>query len=348
VTQTGQAQLDEIDQLDEKYMRRAVELGAAARTQAHPNPWVGAVLVLHDSNGTPVVIEGATEPDGGRHAEAVVLAKAPQDLSNATLYVTLEPCCEFPSKRTPACVGALLERNLKRVVIALQDPDSRVDGQSLAALREAGVQVDVGLLADEVVRSLEPYVHHRTTGRPYVVLKLAASLDGRTAAPDGTSQWITGPVARTDAHQLRADSDAILVGAGTVRTDNPSLTTRLVPGRDPRRIVLGGAALDAAIHPCTELSGDLGAVLDQLGSEGVVQLLVEGGATVAQRFHRSGLVDRYVLYLAPALFGGDDAAGLFRGPGVASMSHLWRGRIVGTNMLGDDIRVDLVPGPTTS
>ncbi|MFM8861765.1 MAG: RibD family protein, partial [Acidimicrobiia bacterium] len=143
------------------------------------------------------------------------------------------------------------------------------------------------------------------------MLKSALTLDGRTAAPDGTSQWITGPEARLDAHRLRADSDAILVGAGTVRIDDPSLTVRLPADErgdddtEPLRVVLGVAPSGAAVHPCVETGGELGAVLDDLGSRGVLQLLVEGGPTVAHAFHAAGLVDRYVLYLAPALFGGD-------------------------------------------
>ncbi|MBN2624728.1 MAG: RibD family protein, partial [Acidimicrobiales bacterium] len=179
------------------------------------------------------------------------------------------------------------------------------------------------------------------------VLKLAASLDGRTAAPDGTSRWITGEAARADAHRLRAESDAVLVGAGTVRADDPSLTVRHVDGRDPLRVVLGHAPAGAKVHPCLEVQGDLGDVLDDLGDRQVLQLLVEGGATVAGAFHRAGLVDRYVLYLAPALFGGDDAPGLFSGAGAATMSDVWRGHITRVTPLGDDIRVDLQPARST-
>jgi diaminohydroxyphosphoribosylaminopyrimidine deaminase/5-amino-6-(5-phosphoribosylamino)uracil reductase len=173
------------------------------------------------------------------------------------------------------------------------------------------------------------------------VLKLAAGFDGRTAAPDGTSRWITGAEARADVHRLRAESDAVLVGAGTVKADDPELTVRLVEGRDPLRVVLGSAPPGAKVQPALELSGDLGAVLDHLGRLGVVQLLVEGGPTVAGAFHRAGLVDRYVLYLAPALFGGDDGRPLLAGPGAVTLSDVWRGRIVSTERLGGDLRVEL-------
>jgi diaminohydroxyphosphoribosylaminopyrimidine deaminase/5-amino-6-(5-phosphoribosylamino)uracil reductase len=321
-------------------MRRAVELAAGVRRTTSPNPWVGCVLVTAD--GT--VVEGATHPPGGPHAEADALNTARAqglDTRGATAYVTLEPCSHHG--RTPPCADALVAAGVARVVVAVEDPDQQVGGRGLARLRAAGVDVEVGVEAAAVTDLLAPYLTHRRTGRPLVVLKLAATLDGGTAAPDGTSRWITGPAARTDAHALRADSDAILVGAGTVRADDPSLTVRHVDGPDPLRVVLGTAPPGAKVHPCLELDGDIGDVLDELGRRGVLQLLVEGGAGVAGAFHRAGLVDRYVLYLAPALFGGADAARLFAGPGAATMAEVWRGRITSVATLGDDLRVDLQP-----
>ncbi len=318
-------------------MRRAMELAATVRATASPNPWVGSVVVSTD--GT--VFEGATAPPGGPHAEASALAAARERARGATLYATLEPCSHHG--RTPPCADAVVAAGVARVVVALEDPDERVRGRGLARLRDAGVAVDLGLCAGEVEGQLGPYIKHRSTGRPWVVLKLAATLDGRTAAPDGTSRWITGPEARADAHGLRAQSDAVLVGAGTVRADDPALDVRHTPGPDPMRIVLGKAPQGARVHPALELSGDLDAVLDDLGRRGVVQLLVEGGASVAHAFHRGGLVDRYVLYLAPALFGGDDGRGLFAGPGAGTVDDLWRGRIVDVHRVGPDLRVELAP-----
>jgi diaminohydroxyphosphoribosylaminopyrimidine deaminase/5-amino-6-(5-phosphoribosylamino)uracil reductase len=227
------------------------------------------------------------------------------------------------------------------VVSAITDPDQLVGGQGFAALRSAGITVDVGLCADLVTEQLRPYIHHRITGRPFVLLKLASTLDGRTAAVDGSSQWITGEEARTAAHQLRAESDAIVVGSGTVRRDNPTLTTRLVDGPSPRRVVLGKAPEQANVHPCLEWDKSICELLDSLGNEGVLQLMVEGGATVASSFHQQNLVDRYVLYVAPAFMGGNDGAPLFNGESAPSMQQLWRGTLRNVRQLGSDIEVTI-------
>ncbi|MGV3759229.1 MAG: bifunctional diaminohydroxyphosphoribosylaminopyrimidine deaminase/5-amino-6-(5-phosphoribosylamino)uracil reductase RibD [Actinomycetota bacterium] len=330
--------------LDTDRMRRALELSRSVRALTPPNPWVGCVIETIAGE----VFEGATTEVGGPHAEAVALAAAGAagaDLSGATVWVTLEPCSHHG--RTPPCADALVEAGVGRVVIGLEDPDPKVAGQGIGRLVDAGIEVLVGLLAGEAGEVLAPYLHQRRTGRPYVILKLAATLDGRTAAPDGTSQWITGPEARADAHRLRAESDAVVVGAGTVRADDPSLTVRdaEAPRGDPERVVLGSAPAGAKVHPCTEHQGPLTVLLDRLGAEGHLQVLVEGGASVAHAFHREGLVDRYVIYLAPALFGGDDARGLFAGPGAPTIDAVTRGRIVHVQALGPDLRIDLDPTP---
>ena len=320
---------------DEVHMRRAMELAADVRTTTPPNPWVGSVVA-------PGGFEGATCPPGGPHAEAVALGAAGDAARGATLYTTLEPCAH--TGRTAPCVDVIVDAGVSRVVIGIEDPDARVRGAGVRALRAAGVAVDVGICAEEVRAQLAPYVKHRTTGRPWVVLKLAATLDGRIAAPDGSSRWITGEAARADGHRLRAESDAVVVGAGTVRADDPALTARHgAGGRDPLRVVLGKAPEGAKVRPALELTGDLGEVLDELGRRGVLQALFEGGATVAGELHRAGLVDRYVFYLAPALFGGDDARPLFRGPGAATIAEAWRGRIVSVERLGDDVRIECSP-----
>ncbi|MDQ1437064.1 MAG: diaminohydroxyphosphoribosylaminopyrimidine deaminase [Acidimicrobiaceae bacterium] len=324
-------------------MRRAVEVAASVRATTSPNPWVGALVVTADGR----TYEGATRPPGGPHAEIVALDAAGDAARGATLYSTLEPCSHHG--RTPPCTDAVVAAGIARVVIGIEDPDPQVAGQGIAALQGAGIAVDVGIGADEVTDQLAPYLKHRRTGTPWVVLKLAATLDGRTAAPDGSSQWITGQPARTDAHRLRAESDAVLVGAGTVRHDDPSLTVRHVDSDpatqrpDPLRVVLAHDDVpeEAKVNPALRMSGDLADVLADLGRRGVLQLLVEGGASVAHAFHRAGLVDRYVLYLAPVLFGGDDARALFAGPGAPTMDDVWRGRIASVERLGPDLKVEL-------
>jgi diaminohydroxyphosphoribosylaminopyrimidine deaminase / 5-amino-6-(5-phosphoribosylamino)uracil reductase len=328
-------------------MARAVAAAGSVRGRTSPNPWVGAVVVRAPSPAGPSAFEGATAPPGGPHAEVAALRAAGAAAAGATLYVTLEPCSHHG--RTPPCTEAIVAAGIRRVVVALADPDARVDGAGLAALRSAGLEVEVGVGEEDVRAQLAPYLKHRRTGRPWVVLKLAASLDGGTAAPDGTSRWITGEEARADAHRLRAQCDAILVGSGTVRADDPALTVRLPrgdpwyrgPDDQPLRVVLGSVPPGAAAAPALELGGPPGEVLDDLGRRGVLQVLVEGGATVAHAFHHAGLVDRYVLYLAPALFGGGDARPLFDGPGVPSIDGLWRGRLQSVTSLGNDLRVDL-------
>jgi diaminohydroxyphosphoribosylaminopyrimidine deaminase/5-amino-6-(5-phosphoribosylamino)uracil reductase len=331
-------------------MLRAVEAAGWVQGLTSPNPWVGAVLVPPAAAGSPSAwFTGATAPPGGPHAEVAVLTAAGARARGGTLYVTLEPCAHHG--RTPPCTDAVLAAGVARVVVGMADPDPLVDGRGIAALRAAGVQVEVGVAADVVAAQLAPYVTHRRTGRPWVVLKLAATLDGRIAAPDGTSRWITSEEARADAHRLRAVSDAVIVGAGTVRADDPSLTVRLPegdplargPGEQPARVVLGRAPEGAAVLPALELDGPLETVLDDLGSRGMVQVLVEGGATVAHDFHARALVDRYVVYLAPALFGGDDARPLFAGPGAPSIGALWRGEVHSVTSLGPDVRVELAP-----
>ncbi len=321
-------------------MARALELARAVRRVTSPNPWVGSVVVASD--GT-LVGEGATSPPGGAHAEAAALEIAGPRSVGGTCYTTLEPCVSYG--RTPPCVGAIVAAGIRRVVVALIDPDDKVQGRGIAALRDRGIEVETGVLLGPAEELLRPYLVHRRTLRPYVVLKLATTLDGRIAAPDGTSKWITGAGARADVQELRAESDAVLVGAGTVRADDPELKVRTdpPPGRQPLRVVLGRARATARVQPCLELSGDVRGVLDELGRLDVLQLLVEGGGGVAKELHELGVVDRYVIYVTAGLLGGDDGRAMFAGPGAQSMAALWRGRLVSLERFGDDVRLDIEP-----
>ncbi len=333
-----------IDAVDRECMTRAMAAASRVRCITGSNPWVGAVVRTDDGE----MFEGATLEPGGDHAEVAALRAAGERARGATLHVTLEPCAH--RGRTGPCTAAIIDAGIRRVVVGIEDPDP-VSGSGLTELADAGLELTLGVQAEKVTAQLAPFLKHRRTGRPWVVLKLAATLDGGTAAPNGSSQWITSPPARVDGHRLRAESDAILVGAGTVRRDDPSLTVRdyappVLPRSgavDPERIVLGTVDAAARVRPCREMSGDLAEVLDDLGGSGVVQLLVEGGAGVAGDFHRAGLVDRYVIYVAPALFGGDDANGLFEGAGAWDIEQLWRGRFASVERIGDDLRVELEP-----
>lgn len=329
-------------QLDELMMERALLRAAQARLIAPPNPWVGATVLA--SSG--VTFEGSTRRPGGPHAEIVALNRAGELARGSTMWVTLEPCNHHG--RTGPCTEAIIKAGVKRVVVAVPDPDPNVSGSGVDRLRQAGILVDVGVGAEAGAALLAPYLRQRSTGRPYVVLKLAATADGATAAPDRTSKWITGPAARADAHRLRAESDAIVVGAGTVRHDNPKLTARDVvrpdggPITQPLRVVLGEPPDDAAVQPCMSWTGELTELLEELGRRNVLQVMVEGGASVAHRFHHENLVDRYVLYLAPALMGGSDALSVLNGAGASTMAEVWRGSFDAVRPVGDDLRIDIV------
>lgn len=319
-------------------MQLAIAAAEGVRLLTPPNPWVGAVLIT--TSGERFV--GATEQPGGRHGEIVALDAAGDLALGATLYVTLEPCCH--TGRTGPCTERIISSGVSRVVIGVADPDSKVHGGGVAALLEAGLEVETGISAQEVSQQLSSYLHHRLTGWPEVILKLAATLDGRTAAPDGTSKWITSAEARQDAHRLRSQVQAIIVGAGTVRADDPQLTVRLegYKGPQPRRIVLGEIPKGSQIEPAESYSGSLESLLQNLGDEGVLSVLVEGGAAVAHAFHDQNLVDRYVVYVAPAIMGGDDGRSLFAGPGVTTLASLWRGKFVSAVRVGEDLRVEVV------
>ncbi len=328
-------------------MDASIAAAAWARFRTSPNPWVGAVVVLDGRiRGT-----GATEPPGGLHAERMAMEAAALtcggSIGGSTLVTTLEPC--HHTGRTEPCTEAIVAADVTRVVVAVEDPDSQVAGRGIDYLRGAGLEVIVGVRSLEVTEQLAPYLHHRRTGRPLVILKMATTFDGRTAAPDGSSKWITGPEARADVHRMRAESDAVCVGSATVFADDPRLDVRDWPdavamgATNPRRIVLGAIPKDARVLPADEHHGDLGELLDRLGDEGVLQLLVEGGAQVAGRFHREGLVDRVVAYVAPTLLGGDDGRPFLAGAGVTAMTDVWRGCFTNVQFLGEDLRLEMAP-----
>ena len=318
-------------------MAHAIEVAEKARLHAPPNPWVGAVLI--DEQGV-VVGEGHTQAPGLAHAEIEALRHAGARARGATLYVTLEPCAH--QGRTGPCTQALIDAGVSRVVVAQEDPDERVNGRGVSVLRAAGITVDVGAGARAAADQLRAYRWHRQTGRPYVVLKVASTMDGIIAMADGSSQWITSPEARQDVHLLRAQSQAIVVGAGTVRFDNPRLTARLGDVViEPLRVVLGDVAPDAAVQPCRSYRGGLATLLDELGAEGVLQILVEGGPVTWESFLREGLANQLTWYFSPSWAGGKGTRSALPNLSTPTISLLSRGRVVDHQQLGADVRVDV-------
>lgn len=322
---------------DETHMRMALDAARDARLRSRPNPWVGAVVVTPSG----ATYRGSTHAPGFAHAEVDALRAAGDAARGATLYCTLEPCNH--TGRTGPCTEAIIAAGISHVVVGIEDPDVNVRGAGLARLRAAGIDVTVGMLAAEVAHQLRAYIHHRTTGRPYVVVKMATSIDGRISSTVPGERWLTGLEARTRVHQLRAESDAIAVGSGTVRADDPELTTRLVEGPSPRRVVVGSAPAGAKVHPCLEWSGELSVLLDRLGADGVLQLLVEGGPRLVTSFFDAGLVDEYVVHLAAVVAGGDARPGMLAGIGDATEFDVVPGDIVGTTVYGDDLEIIFHP-----
>ncbi len=276
-------------------MGAALALGERGRGRTAPNPNVGCVIVRDGR----VVGRGWTQPGGRPHAEAMALAEAGARAAGSTCYVTLEPCAH-QSPRGPACAELLIEAGVARVVAALRDPDPRTDGAGLARLRAAGVEVSVGVRADEARRSMAGFLTRLALGRPHVTLKLATSLDGCIATTSGESRWITGAEARAHAHLERGRCEAILVGRGTWEADRPRLDVRLpgLEGRGLRRMVLSATQATLDGIEVVRSPDDIRELM------GVDHLLVEGGALTAAAFLRADLVDRLLLYRAPILIGG--------------------------------------------
>jgi len=308
-------------------MAAAIALSGRGRGLSTPNPNVGCLIV----QAGHIVGRGWTQKGGRPHAEAQALAQAMERAQGATAYVTLEPCFHL-SPRGPRCADLLARAGVRRVVIALRDPDPRTDGQGAAWLRDRGVIVEMGLMAQEAARAMAGFVLRQTQGRPHVTLKLGLSLDGRIALVDGSSRWITGPDARAHAHVERARHDAILVGGGTLRADAPQLDVRLagLTDRSPRRVLLSRG--DAPKGWERIATPDDIATLDR-----VDHLLVEGGAETAAAFLRMDLVDRLLLYRAPIVVGsGLAGVGDIGLTDLADAHGRWRpteGRALGADRL---------------
>ena len=323
-------------------MRRALEVAASPDAPPGPNPRVGCVLI--DASGR-VIAEGHHRGAGTPHAEADALLAAGSDAWGTTAVVTLEPCNH--TGRTGPCARALIDSGVTRVVFATADLGSR-SGGGAAALRAAGVDVEAGVLA-AAAEALNPeFTLARRRGRPFVTWKFGASLDGRIAAADGTSQWITSAASRADVHKLRATVDAVLVGTGTQHADDPLLTVRtpegIVAAVQPVRVVMGRSevAMSARIRsddaPFVHLrTHDPREALTQLSARGVNQVLLEGGPTLAGAFMTAGCIDRVVAYVAPVLLGAGAAA--LSDAGVTTIADALRLTPSDITVLGGDVRI---------
>ncbi|CQD22543.1 riboflavin biosynthesis protein RibD [Mycobacterium europaeum] len=333
-----------VDGLDAA-MRLAIEQSNQVKGTTYPNPPVGAVIL--DADGAVVGV-GGTEPAGGDHAEVLALRRAGQLAVGGTAVVTLEPCNHYG--RTPPCVNALLDAKVGAVVYAVADPNPAAAGGA-ARLTEAGVQVTAGVLADEVAGGpLREWLHKQRTGLPHVTWKYASSVDGRSAAADGTSQWISSEASRLDLHRRRGAADAIVVGTGTVLADDPALTARLPDGsladRQPLRVVVGMREIPAEAKVLNDDSRtmvirthDPMEVIKALSDR--TDVLVEGGPTLAGAFLRAGVVNRILAYVAPMLLGGPVSA--VDDVGVPTIARALRWQFDGVDRVGPDLLLSLVP-----
>lgn len=357
----------------EEHMAHALRLAACGRGYTSPNPMVGAVIV---KNGR-VIAEGFHQRYGGPHAEAAALEAATEPVDGATLFVTLEPCCHYG--KTPPCTDAIIRAGIAKVVIAMEDPNPIVSCKGKRLLEESGIKVESGILGDAAVRLNEWYVKFITTGRPFFTAKAAMTLDGKIATRTGGSRWVTSEEARKYVHWLRAGVDAVMVGSGTVKADDPLLTTRLDAGngRDATRIIIDG---DAAVSPESrvfKLSAnsrtvvvvkttaadnrkslllkagaelieiepvngkiDLGQLAKVLGSRGIASVMIEGGGGLLAAAFDAGIVDKVLFFIAPKIFGGKDAPTPVEGFGIAEVADAIKIQDFTARMIGEDILIE--------
>jgi len=347
-------------------MKRALTLAERARGYTETNPLVGAVIVKDNR----IIAEGYHHVYGGDHAEVDAIKGATEAVAGSTMFVTLDPCCHVG--KTPPCTGALITSGIGKVYAAMIDPDPQVAGQGISKLREAGIVTEVGLCEEEARKVNEAYIKYKTTGRPFVTLKIAQTLDGKIADGSRNSKWITSDESRKRVHQLRAEHDAILVGAGTVRTDNPTLTTHDVKGRNPIRLILsqtGELSEELGVFNDDEKertyvvtsqsdssersfqrwtlpqqddgSVDLNALLAKAGESRITSLLVEGGSEVFSCFISSGLVDKFLFVIAPKLLGSGLSA--FIDSIERSIDRTIKLRFERVEQLGGDVWVEAYP-----
>jgi len=356
---------------DEQMMARALELAGRGLGRVEPNPAVGAVV----TSGETVVGEGYHQFFGGPHAEVNALAAAGERARGATMYVTLEPCCHYG--KTPPCTDAVIRAGIARVVVAMQDPFEKVAGRGLALLREAGIQVDLGLCEKSAMKLNAPYLKLHLRGLPFFTAKWAMTLDGKIATESGDSTWISSAASREIVHRMRDRADAVMIGVRTAVRDDPLLTCRLDGGRSPRRIVVDSKArlplasrLVATVQEaplwvacgrsappervqalaeagCRVISlperadhVDLTALARTLAREPLTNVLAEGGAELFGSLFEAQLVDRVMVFVAPKLLGGKNAPTAVLGVGFPSVSEAWTVRDLSVTRIGEDVLVE--------
>jgi diaminohydroxyphosphoribosylaminopyrimidine deaminase / 5-amino-6-(5-phosphoribosylamino)uracil reductase len=348
------------------FMKRALRLAEKARGMTSPNPLVGAVIV---KNGK-IVAEDYHKKAGELHAEALALQNAGDKAKGATLYVTLEPCCHA-EKRTPPCCPSIVELGIKKVVVAMRDPNPKVSGRGLDELRRLGITVVEGVLGDEAERLNEVYCKYIKTKRPFVILKAAMTLDGRIATPEGESRWITGEKARRVVHQMRCGVDAVMTAIGTVRADNPELTSRIKCSRQPVRIIIDPAletpadykvcnvppmsifvtrkgnhekksAMTAKGIQFIEFDGDrvdLTWLMEKLGSMGITSVMIEAGSSFNASALKAGIADKVVFFIAPKIICGKASIPVVGGDFFLKLDDCIRLSDISARKVGEDIMV---------
>ena len=356
---------------DEQYMRQALDLARNGRGRTSPNPVVGAVIVKDEV----IVGRGWHQKAGTAHAEIHALAEAGSAAKNATIYVTLEPCCH--QGRTGPCTEAILAAGIERVVVAMVDPNPLVAGCGISRLRERGLTVDTGVLSDEAAQLNAPFIKWISCSMPFVTMKNGISLDGKIATQTGESRWITGAESRLEVHRMRNMSDAIITGIGTVLADDPELTTRLPEGgKSPVRVVLdrmartpvgakilniqaaptiiavsaaspqerwdalAAAGAEVLIVPETEGKLDLAVLLRSLGQRCLTNVMVEAGGSLNSSFLFGNYVDKVVLFIAPKIIGGSGAPGPYGGTGCGALSEAVELEDMIVRHLGEDLMVE--------
>ncbi len=353
------------------YMERALELASRGRGRTSPNPMVGAVLV----KGGRVIAEGYHKKAGTPHAEVVAIKKAGKNAGGSTLYINLEPCCHT-EKRTPPCTKAIIEAGIKKVVAAMTDPNPQVSGKGMRALRHANIETETGVLGAKARRLNEAFIKYISKREPFVILKIAQSLDGKIATAKGESKWITGTKARERVHILRNDVDAVLVGIGTVKADDPSLDCRLKGGRNPFRIIVDSSLQislnanvltygdgktiiatteqgnsrkiariskkGAAVLVLKERAGnvDLKHLMKELGRLDMMSVMIEGGSSISASAMSDKVVDKVMFFVAPKIIGGIDAVGSVGGKSPALLKNACELKSIEAQNYGRDLLIE--------